>query len=79
MIDRETALAMAKHHCVLDCYEGEPDCIQALVNAAYKRGLEDAAKEFDRREVMFDGGPSTGWYEPGEPQKIIRALGADHA
>jgi hypothetical protein len=37
--------------------------------AEYLRGLEQAAKEFDRR-----GEPAIGWYETHEPAEIIRAL-----
>lgn len=37
--------------------------------------LEEAALEFDRRDVnAADGGPSEGWYEAAEPAAIIRAM-----
>ncbi len=36
---------------------------------------EACAKEFDRRAVYVDGSPSSGWYEPDEPARIIRARG----
>jgi hypothetical protein len=42
----------------------------ALVAAAER---ERIAQEFDRRAVYADGTPSSGWYEPDEPARIIRA------
>jgi hypothetical protein len=40
-----------------------------------KAEREACAKEFDRRAVYVDGSPSSGWYEPDEPARIIRARG----
>ena len=46
--------------------------------ATYEKGLSDMreaiASEFDRRSVLDDGGPSPGWYEPGEPAEIARGV-----
>ena len=44
---------------------------------ARRDALEDAAKEFDKRAVLLDGGPAVGWYEPNEPAEIIRKLKED--
>lgn len=44
----------------------------ALVRA---QALEDAAREFDRRNTGPDGKPlGIGFYDPHEPAEIIRAL-----
>lgn len=44
---------------------------------ARRDALEEAAREFDRRSVLLDGGPAVGWYEPNEPAEIIRKLKED--
>ena len=44
---------------------------------AIRDALEEAAKEFDKRAVLLDGGPAVGWYEPNEPAEIIRKLKED--
>lgn len=50
---------------------------RAIEAEARRDALEEAAKEFDKRAVLLDGGPSVGWYEPNEPAEIIRKLKED--
>lgn len=50
------------------------DAVQELMREAYAAGLEDAAKEFDRRIVLDRLGFAIGFYDPEEPSQIIRSL-----
>lgn len=49
--------------------------LKAYGAAEYKRGIDAAAAEFDKRATMPDGTKLEGWYEPDEPAEIIRKLG----
>lgn len=50
---------------------------RAVEAEARRDALEEAAKEFDKRAVLLDGGPAVGWYEPNEPAEIVRKLKED--
>ena len=49
--------------------------MKAYGAAEYRRAIEDAAAEFDRRATLPDGTKLEGFYEPDEPAEIIRKLG----
>jgi hypothetical protein len=56
-------------------FDGENGSLRRFAALVRADEREACAKEFDRRAVYVDGSPSSGWYEPDEPARIIRARG----
>ena len=75
--DHEDPLTQAMWHAVMRWVEDTAS--ELTKDSEYARGradgiaagLEEAAKEFDRRDAR---NPGAGFYDPHEPAEIIRAL-----